>query len=130
VEEQRKPGGETGEELKKKNRRGKQRVRPLYFVFSSNSRAPSSVVTAPVIGHSRREIQGRTGEENERIEEALYRENTNRDTNTENAKNHKKRKKIERRKNRERTEEGSSIEPSASPSSSSPSTPFASSYTR
>jgi len=65
VEEQRKPGGETGEELEKKNRRGKQRVRPLYFVFSSNSRAPSSAVTAPAIGHSRREIQGRTGEENE-----------------------------------------------------------------
>jgi hypothetical protein len=58
VEEQRKLGGETGEELKKKNRRGKQRVRPLYFVFSSSSRAPSSAVTAPEIGHSRREIQG------------------------------------------------------------------------
>jgi hypothetical protein len=35
---------ETGEELKK-NRRGKQRVRPLYFVFSSSSRAPSSAAT-------------------------------------------------------------------------------------
>ena len=84
-------------------------MRSLYFVFSSSSRAPSSAVTAPEIGHSRREIQGQTGEENERIKEGLYRENTNRDTNTENGKKTQKAKQIERRKNRERTEEWSTI---------------------
>jgi hypothetical protein len=50
-------GGRT----KKKERRGKQRVRPLYFVFSSSSRAPSLAATAPGSGHCKREIQGDRG---------------------------------------------------------------------
>jgi len=36
-------------------------VRPLYFVFSSSSRAPSLAATAPGTGHCKREIQGDRG---------------------------------------------------------------------
>jgi hypothetical protein len=78
---------ETHRDRGRTNEREKQRVRLLYFAFSSSSRAPSSKATALEIGHSTRETQGRTGEENERTEEWLDMENTNRDTNTENAKN-------------------------------------------
>ena len=76
-------------------------MRPLYFVFSSSSRAPSLATTAPGTGKFKREIQGRTGEENERTEEELDRENTDRDTNIENAKETQKAKK---KKNGEKEE--------------------------
>ena len=75
-------------------------MRPLYFVFSSSSRAPSLATTAPGTGKFKREIQGRTGEENERTEEELDRENTDRDTNIENAKETQKAKKKKQREGR------------------------------
>jgi hypothetical protein len=115
---------ETGEELKK-NRRGKQRVRPLYFIFSSSSRAPSSAAT---LGEKYRDELGkRTNEQRKdwtgRTRTEIQIQKTRK--NTESKKN-----KTERRKNIERTEEKSSIDPSTSPSSLSLSASFASSCTR
>jgi hypothetical protein len=105
---------ETGEELKK-NRRGKQRVRPLYFVFSSSSRAPSSAAT---LGEKYRDELGKRT--NEQRYKYRKREKTQK----------AKKKKTKRRKNIERTEEKSSIDPSTSPSSLSLSASFTSSCTR
>jgi hypothetical protein len=76
------------------NRREKQRVRPLYFVFSSSSRAPSSAVTAPETGHSRRKNTETR---------AKYREsNEEHRINTEQKKKNKKHRKQSERQKKKR----------------------------
>ena len=78
-------GGRT----KKKERRGKQRVRPLYFVFSSSSRAPSLAATAPGTGHCKREIQGDRGRVDRNREKKIEQENRQEGTEKERRKEHR-----------------------------------------
>lgn len=75
-------GGRT----KKKQRRGKQRVRPLYFVNSSSSRAPSLAATAPGTGHCKREIQGDRGKVDRNREKKSEQENRQEGTEKERRK--------------------------------------------
>ena len=73
-------------------------MRPLHFVFSSNSRAPSSAVTAPETGHSRRK---------KTETRAKYREsNGEHRTNTEQKKKKKKHRKQSERQKKKKRETG------------------------
>jgi len=64
-------------------------VRPLYFVFSSSSRAPSLAATAPGTGHCKREIQGDRGRVDRNREKKIEQENRQEGTEKERRKEHR-----------------------------------------